>query len=222
MSTKPFPLIADAHLDLAWNAIDWNRDLLRPCDEIRRQEKDAGMTQKARGENTVSFPDLRRGRLRRHRGGGLRIHDTARTQSVLKGLNQRFILEHAKKNSAVQRAKQYLPIARIIAATMVLNFAFYGECKFAPSPIHELAVQNIRLKVIAFLSKVASELFFVVMAVRFHRRCSAIRLGVGGAIHRQDLTDDKRRTPAHFIEDLTNIESNDAENENNKPGKKPD
>ena len=56
-------LIFDAHLDLAWNAIDWNRDLLRPCDEIRRQEKDAGMTQKARGENTVSFPDLRRGRV---------------------------------------------------------------------------------------------------------------------------------------------------------------
>jgi membrane dipeptidase len=56
-------LIFDAHLDLAWNAIDWNRDLLQPCEAIRRYEKDAGMTQKARGENTVSFPDLRRGRV---------------------------------------------------------------------------------------------------------------------------------------------------------------
>jgi membrane dipeptidase len=56
-------MIFDAHLDLAWNAIDWNRDLLLSSAEIRRHEKDAGMTQKARGENTVSFPDLRRGQV---------------------------------------------------------------------------------------------------------------------------------------------------------------
>jgi membrane dipeptidase len=56
-------LIFDAHLDLAWNAIDWNRDLLQPVLEIRRREKEAGMTQKARGENTVAFPELRRGKV---------------------------------------------------------------------------------------------------------------------------------------------------------------
>src|SRR5262245_56349908 len=54
-------LTFDAHLDLAWNAIDWNRDLLQPVAEIRRSE--AGMTAKARGCNTVSFPDLRRGQV---------------------------------------------------------------------------------------------------------------------------------------------------------------
>ena len=31
-------LVFDAHLDLAWNAIDWNRDLRLPVDEIRRRE----------------------------------------------------------------------------------------------------------------------------------------------------------------------------------------
>jgi len=56
-------LIFDAHLDLAWNAIDWNRDLLLPVAEIRRREREAGLTEKARGCNTVSFPELRRGKV---------------------------------------------------------------------------------------------------------------------------------------------------------------
>ena len=54
-------LLFDAHLDLAWNALDWNRDLLLPVADIRRAE--AGQPGKARGRNTVSFPELRRGRV---------------------------------------------------------------------------------------------------------------------------------------------------------------
>ena len=54
-------IIFDSHLDLAWNAIDWNRDLLQPVAEIRRREQ--GMTDKGRGCNTVSFPELRRGKV---------------------------------------------------------------------------------------------------------------------------------------------------------------
>ena len=56
-------MIFDAHLDLGWNAIEWNRDLLQPCGEIRRREVAAGPTHKAHGKNTVSFPDLRRGQV---------------------------------------------------------------------------------------------------------------------------------------------------------------
>lgn len=53
-------LIVDAHLDLAMNAIEWNRDLTRPIDEIRRRE--AGLTDKPdRGKGTVSFDEMRRG-----------------------------------------------------------------------------------------------------------------------------------------------------------------
>jgi membrane dipeptidase len=55
------PLIFDAHLDLAWNALDWNRDLRRPVADIRRREVELGMTGKSRGQGTVSFPELRRG-----------------------------------------------------------------------------------------------------------------------------------------------------------------
>jgi membrane dipeptidase len=52
----------DAHLDLAWNAVQWNRDLTRPLDELRRAE--ARMTDHpARGRATVSLPELRRARV---------------------------------------------------------------------------------------------------------------------------------------------------------------
>lgn len=48
------------HLDLAMNAIEWNRDLTRPIDEIRARER--GMTDKPdRGSGTVSFAEMRRG-----------------------------------------------------------------------------------------------------------------------------------------------------------------
>jgi membrane dipeptidase len=56
-------IVFDAHLDLAWNAIDWNRDLRLPVSKIRQLEKETGMTDKGRGCNTVSFPELRRGKV---------------------------------------------------------------------------------------------------------------------------------------------------------------
>jgi membrane dipeptidase len=56
-------IIFDAHLDLAWNAIDWNRDLRLPVAKIRQMEIDAGLKDKGRGCNTVAFPDLRRGKV---------------------------------------------------------------------------------------------------------------------------------------------------------------
>jgi membrane dipeptidase len=52
-------LIFDAHLDLAWNALEFNRNLLLPVAEIRRFEKHFQDIRP--GDNTVSFPDLRRG-----------------------------------------------------------------------------------------------------------------------------------------------------------------
>lgn len=51
----------DAHLDLAWNAIDWNRDLTLPVAHIRAVERKQGLAHKGRGENTVSFHALRQG-----------------------------------------------------------------------------------------------------------------------------------------------------------------
>jgi membrane dipeptidase len=54
----------DAHLDLAWNAIDWNRDLWKSVGELRAWENDVNALEfKARGRNTVTFPELRRGKV---------------------------------------------------------------------------------------------------------------------------------------------------------------
>lgn len=81
-------LVIDMHLDLAMNALLWNRDLKLSVDEIRQAEQ--GMTQKGRGRGTVAFPDMRRGdvgvssatviaRVKQQGGGGIdyRDHDIA-------------------------------------------------------------------------------------------------------------------------------------------------
>jgi len=54
-------IIIDSHLDLAWNALQWNRDLQCSAHTIRVQE--GHLTEGGRGQNTVALPDLRRGRV---------------------------------------------------------------------------------------------------------------------------------------------------------------
>ena len=56
------PLIFDGHLDLAMNAMEWNRDLRWSLAEIR--ESEAGMTDKPdRAKGTVSLPSMREGNI---------------------------------------------------------------------------------------------------------------------------------------------------------------
>lgn len=54
-------IVIDAHLDLSWNALNWNRDLTQEVPEIRKSE--AGMDQTGRSTNTVSLPAMRRGQV---------------------------------------------------------------------------------------------------------------------------------------------------------------
>lgn len=54
-------LIVDAHLDLAWNALGWNRNLLDSVYTIRAEE--GRMPGKGRAQNTVALPEMRRGRV---------------------------------------------------------------------------------------------------------------------------------------------------------------
>jgi membrane dipeptidase len=56
-------IVFDWHLDLAWNVLEWNRDLTRPVADIRRREVAAGYQGPGRGCNTVSLPALREGRV---------------------------------------------------------------------------------------------------------------------------------------------------------------
>jgi membrane dipeptidase len=54
-------LLVDAHLDLAMNAVDWDRNLDLQVEEIRQAEE--GMTQPGRGNGTTSLPEMRRGEV---------------------------------------------------------------------------------------------------------------------------------------------------------------
>ena len=52
-------LIIDAHLDLSWSALSWNRDLSRSVDVVNKAE--AHMTDhRGRGKATVTLPEMRR------------------------------------------------------------------------------------------------------------------------------------------------------------------
>jgi membrane dipeptidase len=52
--------IFDGHLDLAWNALSWDRDVTLDLDELNQSEK--GMTDHpARGRATTTLPEMRRG-----------------------------------------------------------------------------------------------------------------------------------------------------------------
>ncbi|MCC6581356.1 MAG: membrane dipeptidase [Phycisphaeraceae bacterium] len=52
-------LMIDAHLDIAWNALSFDRDQRLPIAQLRQRE--TGMKGKQRGNCTVSLPELRRG-----------------------------------------------------------------------------------------------------------------------------------------------------------------
>ncbi len=54
-------LLIDAHLDLAWNALQWSRNLQSPVSTIRNYERD--WNGPGRGLGTVALPEMRRGRV---------------------------------------------------------------------------------------------------------------------------------------------------------------
>jgi len=53
--------IIDAHLDLAWNALQWNRNLQQSVYTIRAQE--SNLPEPGRGQGTVAFPEMRKGHI---------------------------------------------------------------------------------------------------------------------------------------------------------------
>ncbi len=56
-------LLFDAHLDLALNGVDWNRDLRCEVDDLRAQERALGMTEPGRCGCTLSLPELRKAEI---------------------------------------------------------------------------------------------------------------------------------------------------------------
>ena len=54
-------LIIDAHLDLAWNALQWNRNIQHSVYTIRTDE--SNLAGAGRGQGTVALPEMRQGRI---------------------------------------------------------------------------------------------------------------------------------------------------------------
>jgi membrane dipeptidase len=54
-------LIVDAHLDLAWNALQWNRNIQYSVYTIRTGE--SNLSGAGRGQGTVALPEMRQGRV---------------------------------------------------------------------------------------------------------------------------------------------------------------
>jgi membrane dipeptidase len=54
-------LIVDAHLDLAWNALQWNRNIQHSVYTIRTGE--SNLSGAGRGQGTVALPEMRKGRI---------------------------------------------------------------------------------------------------------------------------------------------------------------
>ena len=57
---QPPRLMIDSHLDLSWNALQWNRDLTEPLEQLNDREKQMA-DRRQRGRATVSLPELRKG-----------------------------------------------------------------------------------------------------------------------------------------------------------------
>ena len=55
-------LIVDSHLDLSWNALQWNRDLRLSAHTLRNQERGPNLN-KGVGLGTVALPEMRAGRV---------------------------------------------------------------------------------------------------------------------------------------------------------------
>jgi membrane dipeptidase len=112
----------DGHLDLAMNALFWNRDLTKSAYEIRRQEREAGMTEKGRCVGTVGFPDLRAGQVavvmttviaRVKPGGGPPVRLDFRTHEIA--------YAHAQGQLAYYRELERQGVVRIITNLAGLN-----------------------------------------------------------------------------------------------------
>jgi membrane dipeptidase len=104
-------LIFDSHLDLAWSAVFFNRDLTREVEEIRARE--AGMTdERARGRNVLSLPELRRA------GGavcvGTLLARGGPGQAVQAGGYKRTDLDYATPSLAYSAAHAQLAYYRLL------------------------------------------------------------------------------------------------------------
>ena len=103
-------LLFDAHLDLAWNALSFDRDLTESIDQINAREQ-LLTDSPARGNATVSLPEMRRGNVAVCLGT-LIVH--ARPDLVSRQVQQRISLEYRSPESAYAVAHGQLAYYRLL------------------------------------------------------------------------------------------------------------
>lgn len=110
------PLV-DAHLDLAWSALSWDRDLALPIDDLRAAESQ--MTDdRARGHATVCLPEMKRARLALC--VGTLLARTRPNHLPEKGF-RRTDLDHTTRAAAYATARGQLAWYRLLAERNVLR-----------------------------------------------------------------------------------------------------
>jgi membrane dipeptidase len=103
--------VIDWHLDLAWNALEWDRDLTRPLAEIRRREAESGQVGPGRGTGTVSLAAMRAGGVGIAAATLLARHD--RERRMLDGIPRSgYISAEAAHASATGQLAYYRALER--------------------------------------------------------------------------------------------------------------
>jgi len=130
--------IIDAHLDLAWNALYFNRDLLAAVPEVRAAERN--MTDElSRGRNTVTIPELRRANVvicvatLMGRSGIGRPYGTSTKRTDLDYANQTIAYSHAQGQLAYYRLLETQGHLRVITTRSELQ-AHWESWQSASSP----------------------------------------------------------------------------------------
>jgi membrane dipeptidase len=116
-------LLIDAHLDLAWNAVNWNRDLRRPVHEIRLAE--AGMNEKGRQAGTVAFPEMRKGEVAVALATVL-ARSNPRGQTILDFRNQEIAYASAQGQLAYYRVLESLGTIRLLRDAAAVDACLAG------------------------------------------------------------------------------------------------
>ncbi|MDB5299777.1 MAG: Membrane dipeptidase [Phycisphaerales bacterium] len=126
--TRP---IFDAHLDLAWSAVCFNRDLTLSVEEIRKREQ--GMTDEpARGGNTLSLPELHNAGVRvcvatlLARGGPEQKWQAGYKRSDLDWANQTHAYAAAHAQLAYYRMMEKQGHVRVLRTARELEAHWHG------------------------------------------------------------------------------------------------
>ena len=140
-------LLVDGHLDLAMNALLWNRDLTLEVDALRDQERSQGVEGPGRGRNTVTVPELR------HAGVGLSLATVlartggAPTPSLPRYATSEIAYGVAQGQLAYYRMLERLGYMRLVGDRRSLSehWAAWSAWRAAGAPIGQEPVHGIVL-----------------------------------------------------------------------------